>query len=190
MRKIFFFILILFCCNIFIYGNNAEIFLDLIEKGNIENIETFFSSCDIGDAEIFINDLVNAYEKRYGIKVNKEFLQQITTNLFINQYCPDLKSEIISNEKFAGSFSFFHKGCLRRKNSVNPIKPPENSYFPEEFTIPYVEFFAGVLLCLIPSGGVTQRIGAGLIIDAGRRTFDTLVEKERNQDDKDDSISK
>lgn len=58
----------------------------------------------------------------------------------------------------------------------------EDPYFPEEFTIPFVEVFCGVLLCVIPSG-VTQAVGVALILDAGSRTIEVLkeMEKENNQ---------
>ncbi|MCP5489869.1 MAG: hypothetical protein H7A42_01985 [Chlamydiales bacterium] len=165
---------------------NIDYLLQLIEDGNKEEVQNFFAKPDyvtkikhaIEFAEVFRSKL----EEKYGYKPSwreaydcfKDLLPQMS-------YPKEQKKQFLTMFKeIALQFESAKKlGTTITAKSINyqgSLDPKIE--IPDELAGAFCEALGGSLYCIIP-GIVTQGIGVGLIVDAGRRSFD-YFEKRRS----------
>lgn len=197
MKKAFFFVitsLALSCINPRLESRqyNIDYLMDLIEAGNEEGIQQFFSQPKyvtkikhiIEFTEIFRSKL----GERFGYKPSyREAYDHLKANIHNMNFPKEQEQQLLAifKEIAVQSEKAEKKGYQLNSITMDFKGSIENSDsdIPDEIAIAYNEALAGCLICIIPSP-VSYAIGGAMISDAFRRTYDYL-EKRNLQNGKD-----
>ena len=168
---------------------NIDYLMDLIEAGDEEGVLQFFAQPNyvtkmkhvIEFAELFRSKI----EERFGYKPSyreayerfKVMASDFNLSKEQEELFHSMFKEIIKNSEKAEL-----KGLNIEKITMD-FKGSTDSNFdmPDPLVIAYNEALGGALFCIIP-GGLTQLIGSGMILDAARRTYDYLDNRNSQND--------
>lgn len=187
MKKFCFLFLIFLACfnfNLESRQYNIDYLMDLIEAGDEESVKQFFSQPKYVTKLKHIIDFTELFreklEERFGYKPSYREAYDFFKDYVNNKDFPkEQKKQLLTIFKEIVKQS---EGAERRGLKLNSVtmdfKGSTDSDFdlPDPVVIAYNEALGGALMCIIPSG-FSQMIGGGMLLDAARRTYNYLGEK-------------
>ena len=190
MKKFYFFFLIpafLVCFNFKLESRqyNIDYLMDLIEAGDEEGVKQFFSQPKyvtklkhiVEFTEIFREKL----EERFGYKPSYREAYDFFKDYVSNADFPkEQKKQLLAIFKeIVKQSEQAHKKGYKLDSITMDFKGSIESDIdlPDPIVIAYNEALGGALMCIIPSG-FSQMVGGGMLIDAARRTYNYLGEKD------------
>jgi hypothetical protein len=192
-----FFIFFTLCSNIYASLPDPGFFLDAMESNDTKTLTTLFDlnneKVSSSEVEIFIIQLTDEIEKRYGISVDLQAVKNNITTLISenNSYKELLKEsdkinmELESRGKYFMEFLLklsgldFRRKVIDKKINASQYFCREPGDIPDGFEISYCEILAGVLICILPIPG-SQSVGTFIIGDGIRRAF-IKIEKDNEE---------
>lgn len=165
---------------------NIDYLIQLIEEENAQGIQDFFATpryaTKIKHAVEFAEIFRTKLEKRFGYKPSwreaydcfKDLLPRMDyPSEHKKQFLAIFKEITLQFETAKNQGTHLTANSIDYRGSLEPTIE-----MPDELAGAFCEALGGALMCVVP-GIVTQGVGVGMIIDAGRRTFD-YFEKQRS----------
>lgn len=160
---------------------NLDYLVQLVEDGNQDAANSFFSDPKyVSKVEHIIE-----FAELFRTKLEAKFGYKPTYREAYNFFKDNVSNMNLPKRQEKAFLAIFkevteqHEKSLKKGYQLKSVSMDfrgslsSDDEIPQELAIAFTEALSGCLLCVVPSG-ISQMVGGGMIIDAGRRTYDYL----------------